>query len=53
MAGGAATGWWPRTTGGGSLVFTVGGVVKDKARLKGLFDLFAETLNRQSPDVLP
>ena len=27
------------------LVFTVGGVLKDKARLKGLFDLFAETLD--------
>ena len=27
------------------LVFTVHGVLKDKARLKGLFDLFAETLD--------
>ena len=27
------------------LVFTVSGVLKDQARLKGLFDLFAETLD--------
>lgn len=28
------------------LYFTVGGIIKDKARLKALFDLFAETLDQ-------